>query len=98
MTDTNAPSSLNTKARLPKEPVIATAIFCQRLQMPQILINLMNNAFDAAIESDDEWINLDVYDKAELIDISITDSDAGIPVKITNDWRATGLTQAKPAY
>ena len=58
----------------------------------------MNNVFDAAIESDDEWINLDAYDNAGLIDISVTDSGAGIPVKITNDWRATGLTQAKPAY
>lgn len=66
--------------------------------MPQIIINLMNNAFDAAIESDDEWINLDVYDNAELIDISVTDSGAGIPAKITNDWRSAGLTQTKPTY
>lgn len=55
---------------------------CQRLQIAQVLINLLNNAFDAALASEDKWIRLDVYDNGKAIDISVTDSGAGVPVEM----------------
>ena len=59
-----------------------SSLSCQRLQISQILINLLNNAFYAASESNDKWIRLDIYDTGETIVISVTDSGAGVPVEI----------------
>lgn len=59
-----------------------SSLSCQRLQIAQILINLLNNGFDAALESKDKWIDLDVYDVGEAIEISVTDSGAGIPAEV----------------
>lgn len=58
------------------------SLICQRLQIAQILINLLNNAFDAVMESQDKWISLDVHDGGETINLSIIDSGAGIPIEI----------------
>lgn len=54
---------------------------CQRLQISQILINLLNNAYDAVQEVNDKWITLDVFDIDNCIVIAITDSGSGIELK-----------------
>ena len=59
-------------------------IECQRLQISQIIINLVNNAFDAAVESTDKWIKIIVDADSENLKISITDSGAGISENVQN--------------
>ena len=54
------------------------SITCQRLQVSQIIINLLNNAFDAVNDQIDKWITLDVYDFDNHITISVTDNGQGI--------------------
>lgn len=54
-------------------------IQCQRLQISQVLINLVNNAYDAIREMDDKWIKIDIRKVSEKIQISVTDCGTGIP-------------------
>lgn len=55
---------------------------CQRLQISQVLINLVNNAFDAIQELENKWIKIDVKKIANKIQISVTDSGPGITDEI----------------
>ncbi len=59
-------------------------IQCQRLQISQVLINLVNNAYDAIREKENKWIKIDVKRRSEKIQISVTDSGSGIPEEIAN--------------
>ena len=56
-----------------------TLIQCQRLQISQVLINIVNNAFDAISEKTDKWISIDFKKTNQKIQISVTDSGSGIP-------------------
>ncbi|MDH5600795.1 MAG: HAMP domain-containing histidine kinase, partial [Gammaproteobacteria bacterium] len=55
-----------------------TLIQCQRLQLSQVLINLVNNAYDAIQSLEDKWIIIDFEKRGEIIQVSVTDSGAGI--------------------
>lgn len=55
-----------------------TTIQCQRLQISQVLINLVNNAYDAIHELDDKWIKISVNKITDKIQISVTDSGSSI--------------------
>ncbi|MDH3325209.1 MAG: HAMP domain-containing histidine kinase [Gammaproteobacteria bacterium] len=53
-------------------------IQCQRLQVSQVLINLVNNAYDAIHEMQNKWIKIDMYKISSRIRLSVTDSGPGI--------------------
>lgn len=53
-------------------------INCRAVQISQALLNLLNNALDAALETHDPWVRLDFKEHHELIEISVTDSGSGI--------------------
>lgn len=55
-----------------------TMIQCQRLQISQVLINLVNNAYDAIHELDDKWIKISINKITDKIQISVTDSGSSI--------------------
>lgn len=48
----------------------------------QMLLNLLNNAFDAVQEQEKKWVTIDWTDNDESIFFYITDSGPGIPIKI----------------
>jgi len=52
---------------------------CRPSQISQVLLNLLNNAFDAVRQQKIRWIKLEVLDKGSLFEISVTDSGPGIP-------------------
>jgi C4-dicarboxylate-specific signal transduction histidine kinase len=52
---------------------------CHPSQISQVLLNLLNNAYDAALAQPDRWIELDARDQGSLVEISVTDSGPGIP-------------------
>ena len=52
---------------------------CRGVQISQILINLLNNAFDALAENKGGWVRIDVTDLADRIELTVTDSGLGIP-------------------
>jgi len=59
-----------------------SVVECQRLQISQVLINLVNNSYDAIKESDEKWIRIDISISSEKMKISVTDSGKGIPAEI----------------
>jgi len=59
-----------------------TRIQCQSLQISQVIINLINNAYDAIEKLDEKWITIDIYQIPEKLQISITDSGEGISDEI----------------
>lgn len=54
------------------------SIYCQSTQIGQILINLLNNAYDAVKTSDEKWIKLDIYSTADNIRFIVSNSGVGI--------------------
>jgi hypothetical protein len=53
---------------------------CRATELSQVLLNLLNNAFDAVRELDEKWIRIEVRNlEHERIEFMVTDSGTGIP-------------------
>lgn len=58
-------------------------IACRVIQLEQVLVNLINNSYDAIQASTDPWIRMQAFmDDKEFLNIVITDSGNGIPATI----------------
>lgn len=53
-------------------------------QVSQILLNLLNNSYDAIREANNKWIRVSLYKLGDTIAIEITDSGSGIPHEMQN--------------
>lgn len=53
-----------------------------RVQISQVLINLLNNAHDAIFNLEQKWIEISIKFQPDWIYIKITDSGSGIPIEI----------------
>ena len=70
------------KLLLPKH-IPELNVYCREVQIGQILLNLLQNAFDAVVEQKDErWVRLDVTSRDDSVVISVTDSGPGIPPEL----------------
>jgi PAS domain S-box-containing protein len=59
------------------------SVSCREVQIEQILLNLLQNAFDAVAEqSGERWVRLDVHSKDDSAVLSVTDSGPGIPEQL----------------
>lgn len=57
---------------------------CRDTEVSQILLNLLNNAFDAVSKLQEKWVRLEVTNEGDRVCITITDSGSGIPDSIQN--------------
>lgn len=57
-------------------------IECRPVEISQVLLNLLNNSYDAVKNLEKKWIRIEVSDKGQNIEVSITDSGTGIPKDI----------------
>jgi signal transduction histidine kinase len=57
-------------------------IECREVQIVQVLVNLLNNSLDAINDLPQKWIEINVVDMKTKVEISITDSGAGIDPRI----------------
>lgn len=55
---------------------------CRAPQISQIILNLLNNAFDAIEGLDKKWIRLEVQRRDDKVLISVIDAGLGIPQKV----------------
>ncbi len=55
---------------------------CRSIQISQVLLNLMNNAFDAVYNLPEKWVRISVTSSESRIRIRVTDSGAGIPIEL----------------
>lgn len=53
-------------------------IECRLVEVSQVLLNLLNNAFDAIENLDDKWIEVEIIDLENNIQFKVTDSGRGI--------------------
>lgn len=69
---------IDLEISLPSEPVY---VLCRPVQLCQVLLNLINNAHDAVMESDEEekWIEVKLIELLDNIEIRVTDCGKGIP-------------------
>ncbi|WPU63838.1 ATP-binding protein [Peredibacter starrii] len=55
----------------------------QEIQLSQVLMNLMNNAFDAALAGPNRrWVKIELTQNEEYFDIKVQDSGNGVPREI----------------
>lgn len=60
------------------------AVECQETQMLEVLLNLLNNAFDAVqAMQPSAWVRIEVQDAGDTVVIAVTDSGSGIPPEIS---------------
>jgi C4-dicarboxylate-specific signal transduction histidine kinase len=58
-------------------------VSCREVQIGQVLLNLLQNAFDAVMEQPGEkWIRLDARIEDDSVALSVTDSGPGIPPEL----------------
>ena len=57
-------------------------LYCDRVQISQVLINLVGNSFDAIKILDNKLIKIEITEDAQKILIRVSDSGKGIPLKI----------------
>ena len=58
-------------------------VTCREVQIAQVLVNLLQNALDAAAEQESErWVRLDVSARAGQAVVSVTDSGRGVPPEL----------------
>jgi C4-dicarboxylate-specific signal transduction histidine kinase len=69
---------------------------CRSSQIAQVLLNLLNNAYDAVVDQPERWIKVDVLDKNELLEIAVTDSGPGIPAPIAEKIMSPFFTTKPP--
>jgi C4-dicarboxylate-specific signal transduction histidine kinase len=68
--------------QLKVDPVPEVSIECRRVQISQIIINLLGNAFDAVREQKPNWVHLDFQLMPDVLIIQVTDSGGGIPPEV----------------
>jgi PAS domain S-box-containing protein len=61
-----------------------TVVTSRGTQMSQVLLNLLNNAYDAISDKPDKWIAVDAFETAEFVRITVTDCGVGIPASIAD--------------
>jgi len=55
---------------------------CRESQIVQILVNLLSNSLDAAVDLPEKWVRLEAIEKNERIQFRVTDSGDGIAKEI----------------
>lgn len=62
---------------LPIDPDLE--VECRLIQIEQVLLNLLNNSFDAIANLKDKWIRIEVKETEDHVEILVIDSGNGIP-------------------
>jgi C4-dicarboxylate-specific signal transduction histidine kinase/integral membrane sensor domain MASE1 len=61
---------------------IEPKIFCDEIEIEQVLVNLINNGIDAVRDHALKWVKLEVSEDSKAIVLRISDSGPGIPESI----------------
>jgi C4-dicarboxylate-specific signal transduction histidine kinase len=57
-------------------------ISCRPIQISQVVLNLLNNAYDAVESAPTQWVALSVLEVDSMIEISVSDSGGPIPAEV----------------
>lgn len=59
-------------------------IICREVQIAQVLINLINNSYDAVAMLNERWIKISTKETADQVEIAVIDSGKGIPPELVD--------------
>ena len=59
------------------------SVICHKIQLEQVILNLLNNSFDAIEFLPDKWIEVSCHEKDGKIQLFFKDSGKGIPPEIS---------------
>lgn len=59
-------------------------ITCRPTEITQVLLNLLNNSYDAISNLEEKWVSIEVLNFTDEIQIHVTDSGPGLPPEIQN--------------
>ena len=58
-------------------------VYCREVQIAQVLLNLLQNAFDAVLEQKGErWVRLEVQNGDDSVALAVIDNGPGIPLEL----------------
>ncbi len=57
-------------------------VVCRESQMLQVLLNLLSNACDACLSSEERWVEVAARRDGEFAELSVTDTGQGIPAEV----------------
>ncbi|MCB0422069.1 MAG: PAS domain-containing protein [Bdellovibrionales bacterium] len=66
------------KVKITTDLDVKTPIYCDPLEIEQVLVNLINNAKDAMEGKQDRWLHIKAYEENQQIRIEVSDSGAGV--------------------
>lgn len=75
-------ASRSVRLEISPDFVHTAVLSCRPQQIVQVLLNLLNNSFDAIEGQNDPWILLDAADLGKEIRICVMDSGDGVPEEI----------------
>ncbi|MFW7381362.1 MAG: ATP-binding protein [Oligoflexus sp.] len=70
---------ISFECHIPEEQLL---VYCRPIEIGQVIINLLNNAFDEVKGDAKPWIRVNLEAKSENVEIAVSDSGRGIPVDI----------------
>jgi PAS domain S-box-containing protein len=71
---------------------------CRAEQIAQVLLNLLNNAYDALQNMQERWIRVTVNGDAEWITLTVSDSGPGIPSELQEQIMQPFFTTKKAGH
>ncbi len=57
-------------------------ILCRSVEISQVLLNLLNNSYDAIQGFSDKWVKIELIEQADVVLLSVSDCGQGIPQEI----------------
>lgn len=80
----------------PPPESMAVEIECRPTEIAQVLLNLLNNAYDAIEAHDQKWIRLEIDNRQDDITLSVIDSGPGVPNEIRSRLMDPFFTTKEP--
>ena len=74
----------NSKIKLEVGDLPDIELECKSLQISQVLINLLGNAFDAVQALPNPWVRLNVSQKDNFVEFQVKDSGSGLPPEVAD--------------
>lgn len=79
-----------------KNPMVPFYLECQKIEIGQVILNLLNNASDAVQNLDQKWVSIEAEETSEAAIIRFTDSGLGIPSDIKEKLMTPFFTPKDP--
>ncbi len=75
-------SNHGVQLELKNDSISPLQLKCRSVEISQVLLNLLNNAFDSIESQKNKWVRVGIADKNDFIELTVTDSGLGISKEI----------------